>query len=52
MRSVGGSEDRKSGGFPIKFPNKREFAMEIGSHMTAHTTSQSYETANPYADSG
>jgi hypothetical protein len=27
--------------FPVKFPDNREFAMETGSHMTAHTTTQS-----------
>jgi hypothetical protein len=24
--------------FPMKFPNNREFVVETGSHMTAHTT--------------
>jgi hypothetical protein len=25
-------------GFPVFFPVNREFAVETGSHMTAHTT--------------
>jgi hypothetical protein len=31
-----------------KFP---VLELETGSHLTAHTTTQSYETANPGADS-
>jgi hypothetical protein len=37
--------------FPVIFPVSREFGPETGSHMTAHTTIQSYETPNPGADS-
>jgi hypothetical protein len=38
--------------FPVNFPVSRELQAETGSYLTAHTTIQSYETANPCADSG
>jgi hypothetical protein len=37
---------------PCKRAFNREFEVETGSYLTAHTTIQSYETANPCADSG
>ena len=37
--------------FPVNFPVTRELQVETGSYLTAHTTIQSYETANPGADS-
>jgi hypothetical protein len=28
--------------FPVKFPDNREYLVETGSYLTAHTTTQSY----------
>ena len=36
---------------PCKFPASRELRLETGSYLTTPTTIQSYETANPGADS-
>jgi len=41
----------KTGQFPVKFPKKREFLVETGSHWTAHTTIQSSQTAHFVGDS-
>ena len=37
--------------FPVNFPVSRKLQAETGSYLTAHTTIQSYETANPGAGS-
>jgi hypothetical protein len=36
--------------FPVFFPVNREFAVETGSHQTAHTTSQPARTAEIVVD--
>src|SRR5260370_38809682 len=38
--------------FPVIFPVSRELQVETGSYLTAHTTIQSYEAANPNGDYG
>jgi hypothetical protein len=36
--------------YPVSFPVSREFSPETGSHLTAHTTIQSHQTADFQAD--
>jgi hypothetical protein len=43
---TGSINTRDLTGIPVSFPVYREFALETGSYMTAHTTTQSYQTAD------
>ena len=50
------SVDPRETCYLLNFAKNSQFSGECpgetGSYLTAHTTIQSYETANPYADSG
>src|SRR5258705_6366627 len=55
FRCAAATDPRKACYLPNFAKNSQfsgECPGETGSYLTAHTTIQSYETANPYADSG